>query len=149
VNNTVYAFDADHAGGVGVAAPLWQRNFNNGGRPPNHTELGQACGSYNDFSGNIGVVGTPVIDGGSRTLYVVTRTVEGGFVQRLRALNITTGNERTAAVTIGGINAATNNQRPALALSQGKVYVAWSSHCDTNPYNGRVMAFDAGTLAQM
>jgi hypothetical protein len=150
VNNSVYAFDADFAGGLGAAAPLWQRNFNNGGRPSNRTEVGQACGTYNDFSGNIGVVGTPVIDGNSRTLYVVTRTVEGGsFIQRLRALDILTGNERVAARTIGTINPQTNNQRPALALSQNKVYVAWSSYCDTTPYNGRVMAFDAGTLAQV
>jgi hypothetical protein len=150
VNNSVYAFDADFAGGLGAAAPLWSRNFNNGGRPSNRTEVGQACGSYNDFSGNIGVVGTPVIDGGSRTFYVVTRTVEGGaFVQRLRALDIVTGNDRTGAVIIGTINPATNNQRPALALSQGRVYVAWSSYCDTTPYNGRVLAFDAGTLAQV
>src|SRR5215475_3479681 len=49
VNNTVYAFDADAPG-----APLWQRNFNNGGRPSRHTDVGQACGTYRDFSGNIG-----------------------------------------------------------------------------------------------
>jgi hypothetical protein len=148
VNNTVYAFDADHAG-VGNPVALWQKNFNGAFRAPNHTEVGQACGTYNDLSGNIGIIGTPVIAGGTQTLFVVTRTVESAsFRQRLRALDITTGNERVAAVTIGTINAQTNHQHPALALSAGKIYVAWASHCDTNPYHGRVMAFDASNLSQ-
>jgi hypothetical protein len=150
VNNTVSAFDADLAG-TGNPVALWSRNFNNGGRPPNHTEVGQACGAgtYNDFSGNMGIVGTPVIDGTANTLFVVTRTVEGGaFIQRLRAVDITSGNERVGARTIGTIDPKTNNQRPALALSQGKVYVAWSSHCDTTPYEGRVLSFNTGDLSQ-
>ncbi len=151
VNNTVAAFDADLAGS-GAPVALWSRNFNNGARPPNHTEVGVGgiCGSaYNDFSGNIGIVGTPVIDGIANTLFVVTRTVESGaFIQRIRALDITNGNERVAARTIGTINGKTNNQRPALALSQGKVYVGWSSHCDTTPYEGRVMAFNTSDLSQ-
>ena len=90
VNNTVYAFDADTGG-----ASLWQRNFNGTGRPTTRAEVGQACGTYNDFSGNIGIIGTPVIDGSSNTIFFVTRTVEGSAtVQRLRALDIATGNDR-------------------------------------------------------
>src|SRR5215468_8745207 len=72
VNNTVYAFDADKPGN-----PLWQRNFNGSGRPTDHKEVGQACHNYNDFIGNIGIVGTPVISP-DRTMYFVTRTVESG-----------------------------------------------------------------------
>jgi hypothetical protein len=144
VNNTISAFDADVGG-----SPLWSRNFNNGGRPVNHNEVGGNCVPYNDFSNNIGIVGTPVIDGNAMTLFLVTRTVEAGaFVQRLRALDITNGNERVGARTIGTINAQTNNQRPALALSQNKVYVGWSSYCDTPPYEGRVMAFNTSDLSQ-
>src|SRR6187431_3090131 len=61
VNNSVYAFDADVGG-----APLWQKNFNNGAAPVFHTQVGQDCnGGYKDMSGNIGIVGTPVIDGSS------------------------------------------------------------------------------------
>jgi hypothetical protein len=161
MNNTVYAFDADHAGGLGAPAPLWQKNFNNGARPTSNSEVGQQptqtwCNPYVDIRGNtgiaanIGVIGTPVIDGNSRTLYVVTRTVEGGsHIQRLRAIDIVTGNERVPATTIGLINGRTNNQRAALALSQNRVYVAWASFCDVGPYNGRVSAFDATTLAQV
>jgi hypothetical protein len=149
VNNTVYAFDADFAG-TGTPAPLWVRNYNNGGVPANRSQVGTpACNPYFDYAGNMGIVGTPVIDGGANTLFVVTRTVEGGqHRQRLRAIDIFTGNEKVGAATIGTINSQTNNQRAALALAGGRVYVAWSSHCDQGPYEGRVMAFNASNLTQ-
>ncbi len=158
-NNTVYAFDADTAG-----APLWSRNFNDLGQPSNNTQLGQNCGTYADFRGNIGIVGTPIIDGTTGTIYFVTRTVEtGGTVQRLRALDITTGLDRPNSPQViqatvpgtagtGGtvtFNATRQNQRPALALSQGIVYIAWSSFCDTTPYSGWVMAYNETSLAQV
>ena len=160
VNNSVYAFDADAGGGA-----LWKMNFNGAGRPPNHGEVGEACGSYNDFSGNMGIVGTPVIDANAQLMYFVSRTVESGaHVQRLHAIDIRTGNERaggpkllqfsspgSGAGSSGGrisFDPKIHNQRSALALSGGVVYVAWASHCDTGPYHGWVVAFDAGSLAQ-
>jgi hypothetical protein len=156
VNNTVYAFDADT-----LRAPLWQRNFNGTGRPTRPTEVGGNCGTYQDFGGNIGIVGTPVIDTSALTLYFVTRTVEsGGTVQRLHALDATTGEERANSPRVieasvpgtgeGGetitFNPLTQNQRPALTLSEGVVYVAWASFCDTDPYHGWILGFDATTL---
>src|SRR5271169_5786447 len=87
-NNTVYAFDADTLG-----PPLWVRNFNGTGQPLMNTEVGgQGC---NDYRGNIGIVGTPVIDSSSSgTMYFVTRTLENGStVQRLRAINVVNGND--------------------------------------------------------
>src|SRR5262245_30389706 len=95
VNNTVYAFDADTFG-----PPLWERNFNGGGRPTRNTEVGQACGTYRDYIGNIGIVGTPVIDAATGTMYFVTRTVEGtpaATVQRLQAIDIANGADRPGA----------------------------------------------------
>jgi hypothetical protein len=147
VNNTVYAFDADTAG-----AALWTRNF---GTPANHTEvgLGGDCGNaYNDFQGNIGIVGTPVIDPTTDTMYFVAHTVAGGtHTQTIHAINILTGADRatdpSAVISGGGFNSKTNNQRPAVTLSNGTVYVAWSSYCDETPYNGIVKAFTASTLA--
>ena len=160
VNNSVYAFDADTLG-----APLWKKNFNGSGRPTNNGDFGAACGGgYYDFRSNIGIVGTPVIDGAAGTMYFVTRTVEGaGTVQRLHAVDITTGNDRanspkviTASVTGTGdgsgtvvFNSTTQNQRPALALSQGTVYIAWASYCDITPYHGWVMAYDGTSLTQL
>lgn len=161
VNNTVYAFNADKLG-----PPLWQRNFNGNGRPTRNTEVGQACGAYKDFIGNIGIIGTPVIDENTKTMYLVTRTVEGAAtVQRLHAIDITTGADKpkspriieasvpgTGAGSEAGrmaFNPVTQNQRPALSLSGGIVYIGWASFCDTAPYHGWMMSFDATSLEQM
>ena len=160
VNNSVYAFDADKLG-----PPLWYRNFNGTGRPTRNTEVGQACHIYHDFRGNIGIIGTPVI-GPDRTMYFVTRTVEyGTTVQRLHAIDIATGDDRPSSPQViaasvpgkgdGAIHGnvafdpVTENQRPALAFSQGVVYIGWASFCDTRPYHGWMMAYDASTLAQV
>ena len=159
-NNTIYAFDADTLG-----SPLWQKNFNGVGVPSVNTELGQACtNGYHDFLGNIGIVSTPAIDLSSLTMYFLTRTVESGVtVQRLRAIDIRTGAEEAYSPQViqasiagtgdGGstvtFNPVTQNQRSALSISQGIVYLAWASFCDTRPYHGWVMAYDETTLAQV
>jgi len=159
VNNSVYAYDADQPG-----PPLWFRNFNGDGRPTRNTEVGHACGNYQDFIGNIGIVGTPVISP-TRTMYFVTRTVEGGNTfERLHAIDIATGRERPGSPkliqarvpgagedSIRGVvtfNAVTHNQRSALAYQDGTVYIAFASFCDTRPYHGWMMAYDTTTLAQ-
>src|SRR6516165_7050373 len=83
VNNSVYAFDANAAG---ASQPFWHVNF---GAP-----AALADGKYGclDMNGNAGIVGTPVIDAASQTLYVVGLTrVRGGYVQRLHALDLATG----------------------------------------------------------
>jgi hypothetical protein len=41
------------------------------------------------------------------------------------------------------------NQRPALMLANGMVYVGYASHCDKEPYHGFLMAYDAKTLKQI
>ena len=53
---------------------------------------------------------------------------------------------------VGGniaFNPVTQNQRPALALSAGIIYIGWSSFCDTRPYHGWMMAYDATSLGQV
>ncbi|HKC39854.1 MAG TPA: hypothetical protein VKC15_09965, partial [Gemmatimonadales bacterium] len=90
VNNTVYAFDGDNG------RRYWQKGFTAPGmRPPRNTDMTGACGgSYQDFSGNIGIVGTPVIDSTSGTIYFVARSTNGSaYVQYLHAVNILDGNE--------------------------------------------------------
>jgi hypothetical protein len=163
VNDSVYAFDADDAS---VSMPYWQTSF----LGPNvvavrNTDMTGACGGgYKDFSGNLGIVGTPVIDPPSGTLYLVARTKENGtdFVQRLHALDVRTGAERTNSPVIisasypgtgsgnvGGVitfDTQRQNQRPGLALVNGIVYIGWASHCDWGPYHGWVMGYDATTL---
>src|SRR5580658_2322538 len=70
MNNSVYAFDADSLG-----PPLWFRNFNGAGQPSTNVLVG---GGYTDFRGDIGIVGTPVIDASAQTMYFVTLTVLNG-----------------------------------------------------------------------
>ena len=170
VNNTVYAFDADDSATV---TPYWQVNLTYGAsgyRPPANTDLsaaGACGGSYMDFTGKMGIVGTPVIDTATGTLYVVARSVSGSgttYVQYLHALDLATGTEKshspvsitatypgTGSGSSGGIitfNPKTQNQRPALLLYNGTVYISWSSHCDLDPYQGWVIGYDSRTLAQ-
>ncbi|MFI5152509.1 MAG: hypothetical protein ACHQET_04200 [Chitinophagales bacterium] len=161
VNNSVYAFDAD------LSTPFWQKNFTASGmRPPNIGDMASGwCNPYNNFANNIGIVGAPVVDSVSKTIYFVARSTDGiNFVQYLHALDITTGNNRpgspvliSASVSGSGDGSVSNvvsfdprrnNQRQGLALVNGVVYISWSSHCDWNPYHGWIIGYDAGTLAQ-
>lgn len=169
VNDTVYAFDADDAS---VTAPYWTRSFINPPTvvAPTHSDLsaiGACGGNYVDFSGNMGIVGTPTIDPATGTMYVVARTKENGstYVQRLHALDIRTGQERpnspvaitatysgNGAGSVGGVitfDPIRQNQRCALSLINGVVYIAWSSHCDLGPYHGWILGYDATNLTRV
>ena len=165
VNNTLYAFDADS---VNATNPYWQVNLSPAGsRPPKNTDMTGACGGgYRDFTGNIGIVGTPVIDSATKTLYVVARSVNTNnvFEQYLHALDITTGAEKpnspkliTAQVAgngdgnIGGIvyfDPQKQNQRCGLLLLNGNVYITYASHCDWGPYHGWILSYNKTTLLQ-
>ena len=162
VNNSVYAWDAD-SGTANGGRPLWQKSLTQPGeRPPNNLDMSKldVCGgAYSDFAGSFGIVGTPVIDTGINAIYLVARTVNlttGVFVQRLHALDIRSGNEIFGGpvvirATYKGItfDPVLQNQRAALALVNGAVYIAWSSHCDHGPYQGWVIGYRASNLTQI
>lgn len=139
--NTVTAFDAD------VDAPAyWRVSLGSAGSVEQHHFW---C---LDIVGDMGIVGTPVIDPSRQTLYVVALTHEGtGFVQRLHALDLRTGAERPhspAVISSPGFDPLLQNQRPALLLSKGSLYVGYSSHCDVGPYHGYLFRFNPRTLQQ-
>lgn len=169
VNDSVYAFDADDGS---VTAPYWQVSFISPTDivAPSHVDmsaLGACGGNYNDFLGNMGIVGTPVIDPATGTVYLVARTKEPGnkFVQRLHALDVRTGRERDNSPVIitatypgngdGSVDGVITfdpvrqNQRPGLELVNGVVYIAWASHCDMGPYHGWILGYDATSLKQV
>ncbi|HEY4935097.1 MAG TPA: T9SS type A sorting domain-containing protein, partial [Puia sp.] len=117
--------------------------------------------------GNMGIVGTPVIDSSTQTIYVVARSVTqplaDTFVQYLHALDLLTGADKIAPVyitaTVKGtgdgsrgttvtFNQQTENQRPGLLLYHGVIFICWASHCDWDPYHGWIMGYDAATLTQ-
>jgi hypothetical protein len=144
VNNSVYAFDANDAS---ATAPLWHVNF---GTPASVDDADFGC---TDINGNMGIVGTPVINAEKNTLYVVSLTkVGGGYEQRLHALDVTTGADLPNSPTIiraPDFDPLTQNQRPALLLSAGNVYIGYSSHCDSGHYHGFLLGYDAASLKQI
>src|SRR5215469_12122613 len=101
VNDTVYAFNADDQT---VVAPYWQVSFlgPNIVAPSTDDILASPCGSFRNISGNFGIIGTPVIDPVAGTIFVLARTKEfnTNYVQRLHALNIATGTERSNSPVI-------------------------------------------------
>jgi hypothetical protein len=158
-HDSVYAFDADHT----TTAPIWHTSFlvNGATSVPSSVVY---TGTYVDITPEVGITGTPVVDQASGTLYVSAMTFENGAcVHRLHMLDITTGKEKVPPVvetaTIpgtgdGSVNGSltfrplTANQRGALLLLNGVVYVAFGSFADAYPYHGWILGYNAGSLAQ-
>ena len=163
-HDTVYALEADGMG----STPLWQVSFIN----PDAGVTTVPCEDISDctdLAPEIGITSTPVIDGGSGTLYVVARTKElsGGaasYVHRLHALDITAGAEKfggpvvldasvagTADDADGGqvrFDSFRELQRPALLLNNNVVYIGFSSLGEVTPFHGWVLGYDAKALRQ-
>ena len=164
--NSVYAFDADGDTSINGGL-LWQTNLGIAVSSYNNEFGNRGTGSYYpDIDPAVGITGTPVIDLASGTIYVDVHTREVGtttnYFHRIHALNITNGAEQAyspVAVTnsvpgvgvdsSGGVvrfNAKQQLQRPGLTLAGGKLYVAFGSYADTDPYHGWVVGFNATNL---
>jgi hypothetical protein len=157
-HNSVYAFDA-----IAGGAPLWHVNLSE--VAPGATTLSPRDVFCPFIRPEIGITATPVIDTTTGTIYVLARTKENGhFVQRLHALDVTTGAPRHRAVEIvaavrgvGVGNVAgkiafdplRENPRAALLLTDGRVVLSWASSCDFGPFHGWIMAYDAKSLRQL
>ncbi len=155
-NDSVYAFDADSNTGAN-ATYLWKLSL---GTPVSQSSL--PCGG----SGTFGVTSTPVIDTSTNTMYVVAFTEENGeLVNRLHALDIRTGNEKSFSpvvidATVSGTGDGSSNGqitfskllqfiRPGLLESQGTIYLASGALCEGDgPFHGWVFGYNASTLAQ-
>jgi hypothetical protein len=161
-NDSVYAFDAD---GVN-ANPLWQDSFINPSKGITPIPCQDTGSNPCPFLSVIGITGTPVIDPDSGTMYLVAATKENGkYVQRLHALDITTGAEKFGGpvvikASVKGMGAGNNhgvvsfsalheNQRTGLLLLHGVVYIGWASFGDIPPFHGWALGYNAKTLAQV
>lgn len=156
-HDSVFAYDADNL----QSTPLWSVNFTNAANGITTVPIAdQGCGNVTKYT-EVGIMGTPVIDAGSNTMYVSVKTMENGnYVHRLHALDITTGAEKfggpvqiTGSVNTqkGTLNfdSLSQEQRPGLLLSNGVVYIAFGSNgCDRGA-QGWVMAYDEATLKQV
>ncbi len=163
MNDVIYAFDADsNAGSNG--APLWSVSFVNPSLGITPVPVTDLAGGGN-IIGNVGIESTPVIDLPSNTIFLVVRTKENGsYVQRIHALDITSGAEQAnSPVVISGSVAGTgqgsvgnrltfdsevHNQRASLAIANNNLFIAWASHEDQNIYHGWVMTYDIASLQQ-
>ncbi len=139
--NSLYAFDALNG------TQLWHNYY---GTPPTSGDVGSS-----DINGEIGIIGTPVIDPRTDTLYLVERNknTDGSFHQYLRAVDATTGNDKfgspqeiTAILAGFTFDPLIHNQRPALVLSNGTVYISWASHGDNGNYHGWIIGYEAANI---
>ena len=156
-HDSVYAFDADSG------ATLWHVSMLSSGETPSDD---RGC---SQVTPEIGVTSTPVIDlgaGSHGTVYVVAMSKNGAgqYLQRLHALDLTTGAEQfggpvavQATYPGTGDNSSGGNvvfdpgqykDRAGLLLLNGVVYTSWASHCDIRPYTAWMIGYNENTLAQ-
>jgi hypothetical protein len=135
-NNNVYAIDET------TGMNVWTGNI---GSAPAMT--GAGCGNITP----IGIISTPVVDAAKRVVYVAGGV---GTTQidrhEIHALDLDTGKEKTgwpvnasALKDPNGLtfNTVAQNQRSALSLVNGTLYVAYGGHVgDCNQYHGWVIA---------
>jgi hypothetical protein len=165
-HDSIYAFDADTSTGAN-GNPLWQITLLDAahGAASGATSVPNGDVSTGDIVPEIGITGTPVIDTATNTMYVVGKTLEGAnFMQRLHALDITTGLEKFSGPVVlsgqvpgtgngsaGGVlnwDPKWENQRPGLLLLNGIVYIGYAAHGDNGPWHGWILAYRAANLTQ-
>jgi hypothetical protein len=143
-SNTVLALDET------TGTTIWSKSV---GSAPSMT--GVSCGFINP----IGSISTPVIDGAARVIYVAGAVGTNAITDhQIHALSVDDGTEKTGwpvsalKATSGGFTftPAPQNQRSALSLVGGTLYVAYGGHDgDCGPYHGWVIGVNTSDPAMM
>ncbi len=159
-HDQVYAF------GTVSGKQIWHRNFLFSSGDIVVTSVpgsDVACSSFPE----VGIMGTPVIDTSTGTMYLVaktkrynTQTQQTIYHETLHAMDITTGLDKatwailpsapgTGTGSVNGVvtfDPLVEAQRPGLMLYGGSVFVAFGSYCDKGAFHGWITAFDEKTL---
>ena len=156
-HGSAYGFDADSG------TQLWKVSALGANET---TSDDHGCGQ---ITPEIGITDTPVIDrshgpNGAVFLVAMSKDASSKYHQRLHALDLATGAELPGspteiAATFPGTGYGSSNgmqvfdpgqyaERVGLLLMNGQIYMAWTSHCDEDPYTGWVMAYSESTLQQ-
>jgi hypothetical protein len=156
-NASAYAFDAD------TGTQLWKVSALGASET---TSDDHGCGQ---ITPQIGITDTPVIDrsngpNGSVFFVAMSKDTSSNYHQRLHALDLTTGAELSGSpseiqATFPGNGYGSTNgaqvfnpgqyaERVGLLLMNSQIYLAWTSHCDDDPYTGWLMAYSETTLQQ-
>jgi hypothetical protein len=135
------ATEANHVVALDSAGrPIWDRTY---GTPVTGN---LPCGNINP----LGITGTPIVDLADRTLYFDAMTTPDGYSATMRhlvyAVSLDDGSVRPGwpadiTVLVPGFDARLQNQRGALQLAGGTLYVPFGGHsgdCDP-PYHGWVI----------
>lgn len=153
-HGTVYAID------VNSGVVVWRVSTLGAGETPSEAVFG--CGQVTP---EIGITATPVIDRVRNAIYVVAMSKLGStYFHRLHALDLGTGAElfggpRLIQATYPGTGAGSSGgvltfdpqlyeERAGLLLTNGRLILTFTSHCDIGAYTGWIMAYDPATLAQ-
>jgi hypothetical protein len=124
-NDTVYSLNTTDG------AIVWKRHL---GEPVPGSSL--PCGNVDP----VGITGTPVLDARTNRIYAVGLVRPAHHV--LFALDATTGRDvASTRVDANGADAAVHNQRGALTLSHGAIFVPYGGrYGDCGDYRGRLVS---------
>jgi hypothetical protein len=157
-NDSAYGFDA------ASGKLLWKHSVLGPNETPQPISSVNGC---KQITPTIGISSTPVVDPVTHSVYLVGKTAETvngttTYHARLHSLDLATGNENRPAADITGSVKMSNGstatfiakwqqQRPALLLDRGVVYVGFGSSCDEQSATvfGWLFAYDSGSMKQL
>jgi hypothetical protein len=153
--DTVFAFDAD----ANPCQQLWKTSLIPAGLQPIATPNFNITST--DIVPFVGITGTPVIGMSTSTMFVVsaTQTVATNptYNHWLYVLDLATGQPiiqpigittPASATQSATFSSSVENQRPALLLDNGTVYIAFGSYGGLGDYHGWLLGYDSTSLQQ-